>query len=511
MSAENLTEQVRNYPDIFQGGMGVAISNWRLAGESAANGAVGIVSGAAIATVFCRRLQNGEMDSCLQQALAGFGDQQYVAETLDKYYIEGGRRPQQPYLTTPVFGKRNDSLAERLNVLATYTEVRRAQIYADSLTGPDRSRSPIGINFLTKVEPPTPSSLYGAMLAGAEFIIMGAGIPADIPQALENLSRHEEAATPLNIVGASGSSSLKHKVTIDPRNYPKLAEMPLTRPPFIAIVASNSLAKFLSKEPQTAPNGFVIEGPTAGGHNAPPRGALQVDELGQPIYGYRDIVDTADFIKGGLPFWLAGGYGTPEGLIRAKQEGANGIQVGSIFALCRDSGMAPDWRDKIVDLALKNELTIVTSARASSTGYPFKIAQIAGSLSEDEVNNLRRRVCDQQLLTEAVQVKDGPPIYRCSAEPVEHYVRKFGKVADTVGRLCLCNGLLATAGLGQIRRRNGSDEPVEEPPLFTPGDGAKEAVQRMARYAGNARFSAKDVISWLRSGINLAAINIAKS
>ena len=51
----------------------------------------------------------------------------------------------------------------------------------------------------------------------------------------------------------------------------------------------------------------------------------------------------------------------------------------------------------------------------------------------------------------AVVGKDGKEVidYRCAAEPVANYVKKGGKLEDTLGRLCLCNGLMATIGLGQ--------------------------------------------------------------
>lgn len=39
----------------------------------------------------------------------------------------------------------------------------------------------------------------------------------------------------------------------------------------------------------------------------------------------------------GLPFWLAGSYASPEGLEKAYELGAVGIQAGSIFALSRES------------------------------------------------------------------------------------------------------------------------------------------------------------------------------
>src|SRR3546814_4489953 len=85
----------------------------------------------------------------------------------------------------------------------------------------------------------------------------------------------------------------------------------LARPRFLAIIASNTLAAFLMKDPATTPDGFVVEGPTAGGHNAPPRGKLQLDERGEPIYGARDEVDLDKMAAAGLPFWLAGGYADP--------------------------------------------------------------------------------------------------------------------------------------------------------------------------------------------------------
>ena len=62
----------------------------------------------------------------------------------------------------------------------------------------------------------------------------------------------------------------------------------LLRPRFLAIIASNALATTLTKKANGKVDGFVIEGPIAGGHNAPPRGKLQLDQTGEPVYGERD-------------------------------------------------------------------------------------------------------------------------------------------------------------------------------------------------------------------------------
>ena len=47
-------------PLIIQGGMGAAVSDWRLANAVARTGQLGVVSGTAIDTVFVRRLQDGD-------------------------------------------------------------------------------------------------------------------------------------------------------------------------------------------------------------------------------------------------------------------------------------------------------------------------------------------------------------------------------------------------------------------------------------------------------------------
>ena len=49
----------------------------------------------------------------------------------------------------------------------------------------------VGINLLTKIQAPTLPSLYGAMLAGVDAVLMGAGIPREIPKVLDRLAGNE--------------------------------------------------------------------------------------------------------------------------------------------------------------------------------------------------------------------------------------------------------------------------------------------------------------------------------
>ncbi len=226
---------------------------------------------------------------------------------------------------------------------------------------------------------------------------------------------------------------------------------PLKRPKFLAIVASNTLATTLVKKANGRVDGFVIEGPTAGGHNAPPRGKLPLSELGEPVYGARDQVDLAKLCELGLPFWLAGGFATAERLSQALDAGATGVQIGTAFALCEESGLREDYKHALLQKVAAGKAKVFTDPNSSPTGFPFKAATLAGTNSENCVYNARSRICDIGLLRGAYQKDDGRIGFRCSAEPVATYVAKGGAEEQTKGKKCLCNALLANINLAQVR------------------------------------------------------------
>ena len=234
----------------------------------------------------------------------------------------------------------------------------------------------------------------------------------------------------------------------------------------------------------------MVEGPTAGGHNAPPRGALKLNDKGEPIYGERDVVDLEKMKPFGLPFWFAGGYGNPEQVKTVLAAGATGVQVGTAFALCDESGMEPSLKQSVLRQVLDDAVQVFTSPIASPTGFPFKVAQVAGTLSGPELYAARNRICDLGFLRVIVRTDDGSLNYRCSAEPVDDYMRKGGKLEDTVGRACLCNNLMATAGYPQ-RRKDGE----VERPIVTSGDDL--AMMARLASAGKTSYSAEDVVRYL--------------
>jgi len=278
----------------------------------------------------------------------------------------------------------------------------------------------------------------------------------------------------------------------------KLAQNPLPRPAFLAIVSLQNLVLALAQSPSGAPDGFVIEHHTAGGHNAGPQGPLKKDDKGQPIYGPEDEPDLQAIRQAGLPFWLAGGYGSREKLQQALAAGATGVQVGSVFALTEESGMKAAYRSAILDELKKGteDAPLVQTTLFSPTGFPFKVVQLKDTVADEAVFAARRRVCDIGGLQQRGLGKpaaDGTRrlFQRCPAAPVEDYVSKRGLPLNTQDRRCLCNGLLSCVGLGQIGNQNGDME--EEPAIVTLGNHL-DGIRRLSRN-GQTRYWVRDVVA----------------
>jgi NAD(P)H-dependent flavin oxidoreductase YrpB (nitropropane dioxygenase family) len=220
----------------------------------------------------------------------------------------------------------------------------------------------------------------------------------------------------------------------------------------------------------------------------------QLTQRGEPLYGERDEVNPADMVALGVPFWLAGGFASRAKFEAAIAAGARGIQVGTAFAFCEESGLEPGLRREFIEAALDGTADIFTDPNASPTSFPFKVAGAEGSASEPEVYAERPRLCDLGYLRRAYRKDDGTLGYRCPAEPVEDYVRKGGKAEDTAGRKCLCNGLMTNIGLGQ-RRADG----YEEPALLTAGDDLGSITAFVTRE--RLSYHAADVVKALMAGV----------
>lgn len=474
----------RGLPSIIQGGMGVAISGWPLARAVSVRGELGVVSGTILEVVMARRLQLGDPGGHVRRALDSFPYPEVAGRVLDSYFVAGGKGRDQPFKNVRTFTVEPDQALQELTVAANFVEVFLAK---------EGHGGRVGINYLRKIELPLPFSIYGAILAGVDFVIVGAGNPREMPALISRLARHEGASLGLRVQGLT-STDAEIVVRFDPKELFGGRPPVVKRPDFLAIVASVDLAEGLAAMPEP-PDGFIVEAPSAGGHNAPPRGPRRTDHLGQPIYDERDEVDLVRLSGIGLPFWLAGAFGTPAGLAEAREAGAVGVQVGTAFAFSAESGLVPDLKRKILAQVADGSLEVRSDWRASPTGFPFRIVQVDGTLSAEDVYAGRRRVCDLGALRVPYKTDNGSIGYRCPAEPLRAYSEvKGGRPANTEGRSCLCNGLLATAGLPQYRARSD----YEEPPIVTAGSDFRGVRHLMACLGeGESFYAAADVITYL--------------
>ena len=468
-------------PKIIQGGMGVGVSNWRLAQAVSRLGQLGVVSGTALDQVLVRRLADGDEGGNMRRGFDAFPFPE-MAKRIWAEYFQAGGKPAGTYPTTAMHQRRDSRKLIELLMVSNFVEVFLAR---------EGHLNQVGVNFLEKVQLPHLASIYGAMLAGVGYVLMGAGIPLHIPGVLDNFAAGKAAEYKLAVTGAPADADTMMR--FDPQEYAEGPLPQLERPKFLAIVSSNTLASTMLRRASGRVDGFIIESPTAGGHNAPPRGKGALDATGQPVYGERDRVDLSELRKLGVPFWMAGGYGSPEKLREALEQGAAGVQVGTAFAFSEESGLRHDLKKMLVAQAAQGRATVFTDPVASPTGFPFKVAQLAGTYSDPGVAAARARLCDLGYLREAYWTEDGKIAYRCAAEPEASYVAKGGRIEDTTGRKCLCNALLANIGHPQTRA-----DGVAEPPLVTVGDD----VNRVAAFLppGRESYRAADVIHSLMRG-----------
>lgn len=513
---------------LIQGGMGVYVSNWRLAkavAQEQPGVTAGTVSGTALDIVHVRLLQLGDPGGHIRRALAAFDARFGVTigqKICERYFIEGGKAPTARFkpipmqtvhtqdgsdiLPSPSLSPAQPADPVTLALDEESVELLIATAYAEVWLAKEGHTGNIFINFLKKVEVPLIFAMFGAMLAGVNGIIVGAGNPDGLPAASSRLASHETVTSDLPVLYREAGETFT--VRFDPRKVAdgKLAQAPLRRPAFLAIVSLEKLAQALAQSPSQAPDGFIIEHHTAGGHNAGPQGPLKKDSLGQPIYDAQDEPDLQAIRQAGLPFWLAGGYGSREKLQQAISEGAAGVQAGSIFALAEESGMKPAFRTEILNKLKKgfNDAGLVLTTLFSPTGFPFKVVQLDGTLADEAVYANRSRVCDIGLLQQyglGKPAADGTRrlFQRCPAAPVAGFVNKRGLEHNTEDRRCLCNGLLACVGLGQVAERKG--ELVEEPAIVTLGNHL-DGIRRLSHHGQNPYWARDAVLDIL--GLNPA-------
>lgn len=483
---------VEQFPQIIQGGMGVGVSNWRLARAVAEQGCMGVVSGTALDAVLARRLQQGDPKGDLRRALGQFPWPEMAQRVQEAYFKPGGKREGDPFRSLGPLDADLPRARLELLIVANFVEVYLAKEGHDG---------PVGVNYLEKIQIPTLPSLFGAMLAGVDYVLVGAGIPMAIPGMLDELAQWNPVELKLQVEDNPERHEFRQR--FDPNDFVEGDRPELMRPRFLAIISSDIVARTMIRRASGAVDGFIVEGHTAGGHNAPPRRAGREEDGVEPKFGEKDIPNLEKVKALGRPFWLAGGHASPDALREALELGAAGIQVGTAFALCDESGIVPEIKREALEQEMAGTLEVRTDFRASPTGYPFKLAALAGTMADPETGAKRSRVCDLGFLRELYHKGEKEIGYRCPGEPVGSYVKKGGGAEKTEGCLCLCNGLLATIGLGQARRGGA------EAPIVTSGEDLGFVPHVIEPATG--QYGARRVIEYLRGQGEGAAAHPASS
>jgi NAD(P)H-dependent flavin oxidoreductase YrpB (nitropropane dioxygenase family) len=441
-------------PRLIQAGMGIHISSARLANETSRLGALGVVSGAALRHVVIEDVRAGEEEAI--EIARTFPVALYVDELLT-FALGGARHTHAVPVDTP--DSRHKARPRRLSAIAAYVEVMRAK---------RGHRGKVGINVMWKCTLTVLPTIYGAMLAGVDALLCGAGVPMELPDIVAKI----RAGRDMEYLPLTGTGTYA-RFAIAQDNTTSLLQA-MQAPKLMPMLSNFAFAKRMldvwQKEYSGArPFSFVLEHHAAGGHNAPPRNKSEFTEQ-DSIDSYFDKV-----LALGVPVYVAGAFkhgGTRAEFQEWTARGAYSLQVGSRFALCEESGMHPDLRQKIVEAVARGELEVTTSPAMSPTGYPIKHVSLLGTVSQMEVYEARPRVCNKMYLTQShfAPQPDGSTkeTYICPAMPPQQYERLGGDVADTKDRVCLCNGLLSTAGYYDDI----------EPPAVTLGESGRQVTQQ---------------------------------
>lgn len=309
---------------IIQGGMGVGVSLYPLASAVAKEGGVGIVSSA-----------------CLDR------------------------------LVSERMGKKLNSYE------AAYEEVSRAKANGGFA----------GINIMCALSRDYNDSVKGALDAGADMIISGAGLPVSLP-AIQN---------------------------------PKDTAL-------IPIVSSTRALEIICKKWEKLgyrPDAVVLEGPLAGGHLGFKMD--QIDSESNRLENLLPPVKDAAKKYGDFPIIVAGGIYTYEDIARYMKAGADGVQMGTRFLATEESSASAHYKSSVV--AAQDEDIIVAFDPGSPCGLPFRIIK-QSPMYVSALSKLRKPKCDKGYVLQ----KDSEGKYSvCPAK------------ASNEHHFCICNGLLSSA------------------------------------------------------------------
>lgn len=310
---------------IIQGGMGVGVSLYPLAKAVAREGGLGIVSSA-----------------CIDRLLS----------------------------------KRN---GKKLNTYeAVYEEISLSKI----------QNGFAGINIMAALVRDYNDSVKGALDAGADVIISGAGLPLNLP-----------------------------------------AIQPPKDTALVPIVSSARALEIICKKWEKLgyrPDAVVLEGPLAGGHLG-----FRIDQVELESNKLENLLPPVKEMAikcGDFPVIVAGGIYTHEDIVQFMSMGADGVQMGTRFLATEESSASDDYKRAV--LQAREEDIVVAHRPGSPCGLPFRVIK-QSPMYVSSLKQLRKPKCDKGY----VLMKD--PEGKFSLCPAKQDNEKY---------FCICNGLLSSGG-----------------------------------------------------------------
>ena len=189
--------------------------------------------------------------------------------------------------------------------------------------------APLGANILYAIND------YGRVVrdsceAGANIIITGAGLPMDMPEFT--------------------------------KDFPDVALVPIVS----TGRAFKLIAKRWEKRYKRIPDAVIVEGPLSGGH----QGFKYEDcfkEENQLEYLVADVRSEVDKWDKNIPVIAAGGIWDAEDIKKILNAGAQGVQLGTRFALTYESDASDEWKKVLLE-AKKEDIILMKSP----VGYPAR-------------------------------------------------------------------------------------------------------------------------------------------
>ncbi len=297
---------------IVQGGMGIGVSANRLAGSVAALGAMGT-----IASVDLRRHHPD-----LMERTSGLGVGEHAKATIDAVNLEALARE---------IGAARERAAGQ-GMLAVNV-MRAVSAYAASVTF--------------------------ALECGIDAIVVGAGLPLDLPDLA--------------------------------REHPRVALVPI-----LSDARGVQLLVRKWERKQRLPDAIVIENPRfAGGH----LGAAKVDDLNDPRFDFENVLpQVRAFLRTAgvereVPLIAAGGVRCLADIVRLQGLGAAAVQLGTPFAVTQEGDAHPEFKRVLAQAseADKLEFTSVAGLPARAVATPWLLNYLKALPRLQQVAHAKKR------------------------------------------------------------------------------------------------------------------------